>query len=116
MIIISLYLQTFLIMDEHTLEGKRKKVYALLKMFKYIMDSKAKSYDAKYSIEMVFNIKEPSDIFGKALEEVLMHKNIRGLFNGSNVHPDLKKLGISEILLKDNEVDFRGIVSNFFIS
>ena len=93
MIIISLYLQTFLIMDEHTLEGKRKKVYALLKMFKYIMDSKAKSYDAKYSVEMVFRIKEPSDILGKALEEVLMHKNIRGLFNGSNVHPDLKKLG-----------------------
>ena len=116
MIIISFYLQTFLFMDEDTLSGNRKAVYALLKMFKYIMDSKAKSYDAKYSVEMVFGNKEPSDIFGKALDEVLIHKNIRGLFNGSNVNPDLRKLGVTEIILKDNEVDFRGILRNFFIS
>ena len=96
MIIISFYLQTFLFMDETTLKGKRKAVYALLKMFKYIMDSKAKSYDAKYSVEMIFKIKEPSNIFGQALKEVLMYKNIQGLFNGNKVHPDLKELGVTE--------------------
>ena len=103
-------------MDEDTLEGKRRDVYALLKIFKYAMDSEAKSYDAKYAVEMTFGFKDPSDIFGKALkEEVLMHKSIRGLLNGSKVHADLKKLGITEIKLNDNDVDFRGILSNFFI-
>ena len=103
-------------MDENTLKGKKKHLYVLLKIFKYAMDSEAKSYDAKYAVGMIFRNQEPSKIFGKALEEVLKHKNIRGLFNGSNVHPDLKKLGVTEIILKDNEADFRGILSNFFIS
>ena len=110
------YFQTFLFMDENTLKGKKKFVYALLKMFKYAMDSEAKSYDAKYAVEMTFGNKDPSDIFGEALKEVLGHKNLRGLFNGSKVHPDLKELGVTDIILKDNEVEFRGILSNFFIS
>ena len=79
-------------MDEWTLKGKRKEVYALLKILKYAMDSDAKSYDAKYSVEMIFQNKEPSDMYGNALEEVLKHKNIRGHFNGSNVHPDQQNL------------------------
>ena len=89
-------------------------MYALLKILKFAMDSDAKSYDAKYAVDMSFRNKEPSDIFGKALEEVLKHKKICGLFNGSNVHPDLKKLGVTEIRLKDNEVDFRGILNISF--
>ena len=103
-------------MDETTLLGKRKAVYALLKILKFAMDSDAKTYDVKYALEMIFKIKEPSNIFGHALKEVLMYKNIQGLFNGNKVHPDLKELGVTEIILKENEVDFRGIVSNFCIS
>ena len=100
-------------MDENTLKGKKKHVYALMKIFKYAMDSEAKSYDAKYAVEMTFGNKNPSIIFGEALVEVLEHKNLWGLFNGTNVHPDLKQLGVTEIVLKDNEVDFRGILSEF---
>ena len=85
----------------------------MLKIFKYAMDSEAKTYDAKYAMEMTFGNKDSSDILGEALKEVLEHKNLRGLFNGSKVHPDLKELGVTEIILKDQEVDFRGILSNF---
>ena len=101
-------------MDGRTLKGKRKDVYALLKILKYTMDSDVKSYDAKYSVDMTFGNKEPSNIFGNALEEVLKHKNIRGHFNGSNVHPDLKKLGVTNIVLKDKEIDFQGNLGNIF--
>ena len=103
-------------MDEWTLQGKKKEVYALLKILKYAMDSDVKSYDAKYSVEMIFQNKEPSDIHGNALEEVLKHKNVRGHFNDSNVHPDLKKQGVTKIVLKDNGIDFQGNLGNFFIS
>ena len=102
-------------MDERTLKEKRRYVYALLKIFKYAMNSEAKSYDAKYAVEMTFRINDPSNIFGEALKEVLMHKNIRGLFNGSNIHPDLKELGVTEIIFDDNEVYFRSILSNFYL-
>ena len=102
-------------MDEDTLSGKRKEVYALLKILKYAWDvHQAKSYDAKYAVEMTFRIKDPSDILGNALEEVLKHKNIRGHFNDSNVHPDLKKQGVTKIVLKDNGIDFQGNLDNFF--
>ena len=105
-------------MDEWTLKGKRKEVYVLLKILKYAMDSDVKSYDAKFSVEMIFGCKDPSDIFGNALEEVLKHKNICGHFNESNVHPDLKKLGVIKIVVKDNEIDFQfqGNLGNSFIS
>ena len=100
-------------MDEWTLQGKKKEVYALLKILKYAMDSDVKSYDAKYSVEMIFQNKEPSDIHGNALEEVLKHKNVRGHFNDSNVHPDLKKLGVTKIVLKANEIDFQCNLGKF---
>ena len=102
-------------MDENTLKGERKAVYALLKILKYAMDSEAKSYDAKYAVEMIFGNQDPSDICGKALNEVLMHKNIRGLFDGCKVHPDLKELGVTEIMLNENGIYFRGILSNFYL-
>ena len=87
-------------------------------MFSYFLEEekKAKSYDAKHAVEMIFTNQEPYDIFGEALKEVLEHKNLRGLFNGTNVHPDLKKLVVTEILLKDNGADFRGILCSFFTS
>ena len=77
---------------------------------KVITDSRrVKSYEAKYAVEMTFQInKKPSDIYGEALEKVMKYQNIRGLYDIYNVHPDLRELGVTEIVLQDNTVDFRG--------
>ena len=104
--------QTYLFMDQRTLSGARKNVYSLLKILKYVMDSKMKSYEAKYAVEMVFRNNNPSGICGEALKEVMSFKTIRGLIDTKSlcVHPDLKKLGVTEIELLDNYVDFKGIL------
>ena len=74
------------------------------------MDSPAKSYDAKYAVEMVFrnNNVPSSNNLGKALKEVMEFKTIRGKFDGQHVHQDLKNLGVTEIILGEDHVDFKG--------
>ena len=51
-------------MDVSTLRGRRKDVYVLLKKLKYAMDSDAKSYDAKYSVDMTIHSEDPSNSMG----------------------------------------------------
>ena len=95
-------------MDQDTLKERRKKIYILLKIIKFLTDSPIKSYDAKYAVEMTFQIKEPSEIYGNALAEVMNHRMIRGLYDLNNVHPDLRKLGVTGIVLHDNTLEFKG--------
>ena len=96
-------------MDQNTLKERRKKIYILLKIIKHLTDSPTKSYDAKYAVEMTFHHnKEPSEIYGNALAEVMNHRMIRGLYDLNNVHPDLRKLGVTGIVLHDNTVEFKG--------
>ena len=95
-------------MDQDTLKERRKKIYILLKIIKYFTDSPTKSYDAKYAVEKIFGNKEPSEIYGNALAEVMNHRMIRGLYDLNNVHPDLRKLGVTGIVLNENTLEFKG--------
>ena len=97
--------QSLLFMDQDTLSGARKDVYVLAKIIKYATGSKAKSYQLKWAVDDIFLNKEPSeDNLGGALREVMEHPVVRGTFGG--VHDDLKKLGVTKVVVRDNEIDF----------
>ena len=80
-----------------------------MKVLRNILKTKAKSYDCKYAVEMVFQINEASRVnIGKSLAEVLEYNTIRGMFDTHAVHDDLKDLGVDEIVLNDKNIFFKG--------
>ena len=92
-------------MDQNTLRGTNKDVYVLGKIMKYATGSKAKSYQLKWAVDDIFLNKEPSeDNLGGALREVMEHPVVRGTFGG--VHDDLTTLGVTKVVVRDNEIDF----------
>ena len=94
-------------MNSDTLSGTRKQVYVLLKIFKYLTGSGAKSYECKFAVhEVLSNKKTTSDKIGEAIREVIDWKNIQGKFN--SVHQDLKNLGVTKIEIGDNSLNFEG--------
>ena len=94
-------------MDEQTLKGTRRLVYTLAKMVKYFTGSGAKSYECKYAVRLVLYNKEPAmDKLGEALRKVLNHPTIRGMFEG--VHKDLRKLGVTKVVICENGIKFEG--------
>ena len=103
-------------MDERTLRGANKDIYVLMKIMRYVMDSEVKSYDCKYAVEMFFgNNKASGDSLGKELKAVMEYKTLRGKFDDHNVHQELRKLGVTEIVLMDDQVHFKGIFKNLMI-
>ena len=94
-------------MQEQTLGGTRRLVYTLAKMVKYFTGSGAKSYECKFAVHNVLHNKEPTkDKLGEALLKVLNHETIRGKFEG--VHKDLRKLGVTKVVICENGIKFEG--------
>ena len=94
-------------MNEQTLEGTRRLVYTLTKMVKYFTGSGVKSFECKFAVRLVLHNKEPAvDQIAEALRKVLNHPTIRGKFGG--VHEDLRKLGVTKIVICENGINFEG--------
>ena len=94
-------------MKSNTLKGTKRDVYILAKMVKYFTGSGAKSYECKYAVDSVLYNKEPAmDKLGEALLKVLNHETIRGKFEG--VHKDLRKLGVTKVVICENGIKFEG--------
>ena len=94
-------------MHKQTLEGTRRLVYTLTKMVKYFTGSSVKSYECKFAVYLVLMNKEPTmDQIAEALRKVLNHPTIRGKFGG--VHEDLRKLGVTKIVICENGINFEG--------
>ena len=101
-------------MDKQTLEGTRRIVYTLTKMVKYFTGSGVKSFECKFAVRLVLHNKEPAvDQIAEALRKVLNHPTIRGKFGG--VHEDLRKLGVTKIVICENGINFEGNNNLHFI-
>ena len=99
-------------MDQDTLRGTKKDVYVLMKVVKYITGSSAKSFELKYIVDTIFMNRDPeSDKIGQALQEVMLHRTVRGRFGG--VHQDLQNLGVTAVVVAENEVEFVGKICHF---
>ena len=81
-------------MSDHTLMGKKLKIYAALKVLKYCTNSPAKSYQIKFALAMALGNRTDDDIgqLGRAIKEVIHYLTIRGKF--SKVQPDLAAEGV----------------------
>ena len=98
-----------------TLEGSKTQVYSLIKVLKYCTGSSVRSYECKYAMHMALYNKDPPspDKIGEAIREVINHKTIRGNFSG--VHDDLKKIGVTNIEIRDDGLEFVGKLYYRFI-
>ena len=80
------------------------------------MDSKAKSYDCKYAVEMLYRYNEvSSENIGNSVKEALEYRTVRGKFDPQHVHEDLQKLGVKEIILTNDHIEFKGNFKNLII-
>ena len=96
-------------MEEATLRGTNKQVYALLKVLKYCTGSSMRSYDCKLAVHMILGLSGrtvPEDKFGEAIREVINFKDLRGRFDG--VHKDLTNLGVTKVEIGDDGLEFLG--------
>ena len=93
-------------MGEQTLMGRKKDVYVLAKILKWVTDSNAKSYQIKFAVNSVLANKSniSKEEVGTALQDVIHHPTIRDKFN--SVHPDLRAEGIFKIELDDEGIRF----------
>ena len=80
--------------------------YVLVKILKYCTGSSAKSYQCKFAVDQVFNIKsiERMEELGAAIKEIIQYKTIRGKF--SSVHPDLAAEGITRVEVGEEGLHF----------
>ena len=53
------------------------------------------------------------DKIGQALQEVMRHRTVRGTFGG--VHQDLQNLGVTAVVVGENEVEFVGKRCNYIL-
>ena len=94
-------------MNRTTLEGSKRKAYALIKVIKYCTGSRAKSYQCKFAVHQA--LEPTSDKLGEAIREIINLPNICVKF--SSVHQDLKNLCVTRIEIGDNGLDFEGSFS-----
>jgi len=81
-----------------------------MKMMKYFTAAPVTSYKLKFSVHETFANKEPAaDDLGNSLKKVMEHKEIRGSFGC--VRKELKELGVEEIVLHSNCLDFIGRIN-----
>ena len=73
--------QTLNFMSDTTLRGPKLDVYILLKILKIITDSAAKSYEVKYSLNLVYiNSLPDEEKLGEAALTVMDYKMIKGKY------------------------------------
>ena len=90
-----------------TLRGMKRKIYALLKVIKYITSSSTPDKKMKFAVFETFQHKNPEEVdIGAGLKKVLEHYMIRYSFDSLNKH--LKNLGIEILVLCQDGVKFVG--------
>lgn len=85
---------------------KKKDLYVISKILKFVTDGKAKSYECKFAVaDVMGNRRNVSDEeFGSAIRAVIHHHTIRGKF--SSIHPDLRRLGFTRVEVKEEGLLF----------
>ena len=86
--------------------GRRKDVYVLAKILKWITGSSVKSYSLKFALD--FMLGSNTDIreneLGLALQDVINYKTFHGKFD--SVHSDLRAEGVIWIEVGDQGIIF----------
>ena len=99
-------------LNEQTLEGSKLKVYAMLKILKYLTKAPVTSYKVKFALaEVLSNRQLSEDGIGSAIQDVINHPSLRGKFNG--VRTELIKEGICTVEVTHEGLHFvKGTTQN----
>ena len=86
--------------------GRRKDVYVLAKILKWITGSSVKSYSLKFALDFMLgsNTNISENELGLALQEVINYKTFQGKFD--SVHLDLRAEGVTGIEVGDQGITF----------
>ena len=77
----------------------------LIKILKFCTGSSAKSYQCKFGISHILkNRVVAAEELGKAIQEVIHHKYLRGKF--FSVHPELRREGIVRVEVGEKGLKF----------
>ena len=83
----------------------------MLKILKLLLRTRSKvtSYTLKFAVEMaLFNMKPTKDELSSCMEKVLKYSTLRDKFLFDEVTPELKKIGVKEIVIKEEGLEFVG--------
>ena len=83
----------------------------MLKILKLLLKTKSKvtSYTMKFAVDQALVNKVPTkDELSSCMEKVLKYKNLRDKFLFDEVTPELKKIGVKKILIKEEGLEFVG--------
>lgn len=112
--------QSILFLNEKTLRNRKRDIYVLSKMLKWLTGSSAKSYQVKYALWVEINnrLDINEEEMGAVLGQVINNKAIRGKFG--SVHPDLRAQGVTRVEVGDQGIIFHkdlapGKFSIFFL-
>ena len=79
----------------------------IIKILKFCTGSSAKSYQCKFANNSVLTMNRVVSVeedLGKALQDVIHHKTLRGKF--SSVHPELRREGIVRVDVGEKRLHF----------
>ena len=99
------FIQSLPFLNDATLYDLRHHVYVLIKILKFCTGSSAKSYQCKFGISHILKNRVVAvEDLGKAIQEVIHHKTLRGKF--SSVHPELRREGIVRVDVGEKGLHF----------
>ena len=104
-VLIFVLLQSLLFLDDDTLKGTKEDVYVNMKILKSCTNSKTKSFELKFAVDMELNNKNPSEMgMGPAIRLVMKHTRINGKFD--DIHPELRDVGFTGVEVTDQGFKF----------
>ena len=103
--------QSLLFYNSKTLEGWKLQVYVMLKILKLLLKTRSKvtSYTLKFAVDQALVNKVPTkDELASCIEKVLKYKSLRDKFLFDEVTPELKKIGVKAIGIREEGLLFLG--------
>ena len=103
--------QSLLFYQSQTLAGWKLQVYVMLKILKLFLKTRSKitSYNLKLAVNNVLvNMTPTNDELSSCMEKVLKYKTLRDKFLFDEVAPELEKIGVKAIAIKEDGLEFTG--------
>ena len=103
--------QSLLFYASYTLAGWKLQVYVMLKILKLLLKTRSKvtSYTLKFAVDQaLLNMKPTKEELSSCIEKVLKYKTLRDKFLFDEVTPELKKIGVKSIIIREEGLKFLG--------
>ena len=103
--------QSLLFYRSQTLAGWKLQVYVMLKILKLLLKTRSKitSYTIKFAVDQALVAMNPTkDELSSCMEKVIKYKTLRDKFLFDEVAPELEKIGVKAIAIKEDGLEFSG--------